>query len=42
MATDEELDRPPFFRTWRGVYALVLGTLAVSIVILSLLTWIYR
>ena len=42
MATDEELDRPPFFRTWRGVYALVLGTLAVSVVILSLVTWIYR
>ena len=42
MATDDELERPPFFRTWRGVYALVLGTLAVSVVILSLVTWIYR
>ncbi len=32
-------DRPPFFRTWRGAYLLVLGALAVEIVLLG---WLSR
>jgi hypothetical protein len=35
-------DRPPFFRTWRGMYALVLGTLAVLVILLSVVSWLYR
>ncbi|HEX4462593.1 MAG TPA: hypothetical protein VIA18_31670 [Polyangia bacterium] len=43
MATDETDDgKPPFFRTWRGMYALVLGTLTVLVVILSVISWLYR
>ena len=41
-----EGDGPPFLRArdggWRNVYALVLGTLAAVIALLSLFTWIYR
>ena len=44
MATEPlaENDKPPFFRTWRGMYAFVLGTLALLIAILSAITWLYR
>jgi hypothetical protein len=38
----EDDGKPPFFRTWRGMYAFVLGTLAVLVVILSAVTWFYR
>ena len=31
-------DRPPFFRSWTGVYAVVLGFLAFLIVLFALLT----
>lgn len=31
-------DRPPFFRSWTGVYAVVLGFLAFLIVLFRLLT----
>ena len=27
--------KPPFFRTWRGAYALVLGVLVVEVVLLA-------
>ena len=33
--------KPPFFRTWNGVYALVLVTLAVCIAVFALLTHVY-
>jgi hypothetical protein len=31
-------DRPPFFRTWSGVYAAVLGFLGFLILLFALLT----
>ena len=31
-------DRPPFFRSWAGVYAVVLGFLGFLIVLFRLLT----
>jgi len=31
-------DRPPFFRTWTGVYAVVLGFLGLLILLFALLT----
>jgi hypothetical protein len=40
MAADD--DRPPLMRTWRGLYALVVGALVVEIIVFSLLTWWYR
>jgi len=33
-------DRPPFFRTWTGVYAVVLGILGALILLFALLTWL--
>lgn len=44
MTTDPEKarrvldDRPPFFRSWAGVYAVVLGFLGVLVVVFHLLT----
>jgi hypothetical protein len=44
MTTDPEKarqildDRPPFFRSWTGVYAVVLGFLAFLILVFHLLT----
>jgi hypothetical protein len=35
-------DRPPFFRTWTGVYALVLGFLGFLILAFYLFTRHYR
>ncbi len=37
---DEEL--PPLFRSWRGMYALVLGGLVVTVVVFAILTRLYR
>ena len=31
-------DRPPFFRSWTGVYVVVLGFLGFLILVFSLLT----
>jgi len=31
-------DRPPFFRTWAGVYAVVLGFLGLLVLFFHLLT----
>jgi hypothetical protein len=31
-------DRPPFFRTWTGIYAAVLGFLAFLVLVFHLLT----
>jgi hypothetical protein len=44
MTTDPEKakrildDRPPFFRTWTGVYAAVIGFLGVLVLVFHLLT----
>lgn len=35
-------DRPPFFRTWTGVYGLVLGILGFLILAFYLFTRHYR
>jgi hypothetical protein len=35
-------DRPPFFRSWSGVYALVLGFLGVLVLLFHLFTRHYR
>lgn len=42
-ASDRGGDEPPEPRIgWRGLYVLVLGGLALSIALLSLLSWVYR
>jgi hypothetical protein len=38
----DEPERPPVFRTWRGWYALVLGTLAALIALFTAITIVYR
>jgi hypothetical protein len=40
MATDEE--RPPLFRTWRGMYSFVIGALVVEIILGTIISWWYR
>ena len=35
-------DRPPFFRSWAGVYALVLGFLGFLVILFHLFTRYYR
>ena len=43
MASNQpEDDRPPFFASWRGMYLLVLGTLAAIIVAASIVSAVYR
>jgi hypothetical protein len=40
MAADPgDEGRPPFFRTWRGAYGLVLGVLVLEVVALALMSW---
>ncbi len=40
MAPDAE-GKPPFFKTWAGAYALVLGWLGVCVVVFTIVTWVY-
>jgi hypothetical protein len=35
-------DRPPFFRNWSGFYALVLGNLAITILLLYIFSRVYE
>ena len=35
-------DKPPFFRTWTGMYALVLGVLGLLVLIFHLFTQHYQ
>lgn len=35
-------DRPPFFRSWAGVYALVLGSLGFLVLLFHLFTRHYK
>jgi hypothetical protein len=37
----EELDKPPFFKSWKGMYWLVLGNLAFLITLFYIITRIY-
>ncbi len=33
--------RPPFLKSWRAAYALVLGWLVVLVILFTVITWIY-
>jgi hypothetical protein len=35
------IDKPPFFKTWKGMYWLVLGNLAFLITLFYIITKIY-
>ena len=35
-------DQPPFFRSWTGMYALVLGVLAFLVLLFHLVTQHYK
>ena len=35
-------ERPPFFRSWRAVYSLVIGTLVIVIVALYFFTETFK
>ena len=35
-------DQPPFFRSWTGLYALVLGVLALLVLLFYLFTQHYK
>lgn len=37
-----QLDKPPFFESWKGMYWLVLGNLAFLIVLFYIITKIYE
>jgi len=41
-STDDAADRPPLFRSWAGVYALVLGTEGLLILLFHLFTRHFR
>ena len=36
-----EEDPPPLLGSWRNLYAAVIGTLVVVVLLLSLITWTY-
>ena len=36
-----ETDKPPFFKSWKGMYWLVLGNLAFLIILFYIITRIY-
>ncbi|MBF8964173.1 hypothetical protein I0P70_13035 [Pontibacter sp. FD36] len=38
---NEELDKPPFFESWKSMYWLVLGNLAFLITLFYIITRIY-
>ena len=38
----DEIEPPPFLKTWRSVYVMVLGYLAILLLILILVTRAYR
>ena len=38
----DETDKPPFFKSWSGMYWLVLGNLAFLILLFYLITKIYE
>jgi len=40
--TDSPEERPPIFRTWRGLYFAVLGNLALLIAIFYLITRMFQ
>jgi len=40
--TEPPLEKPPFFKRWKGMYWLVLGNLAFLIVLFYIITKIYE
>ncbi|WP_018479715.1 hypothetical protein [Pontibacter roseus] len=40
--TKDNLDKPPFFKSWRGMYWLVLGNLAFLIILFYIITKLYE
>jgi hypothetical protein len=40
MASDDE--RPPLFKSWRGLYGFVIGALVVEIIVCTIVSWCYR
>jgi hypothetical protein len=39
---ENDQDRPPFFRSWNGMYLVVLSTLAILVALFSILTKVYE
>ena len=39
---ENEPDKPPFFRTWNGMYLVVLSTLAILVAFFAVLTKVYE
>jgi len=39
---ENETDKPPFFRTWSGIYLVVLSTLAILVSCFAVLTKVYE
>lgn len=39
---ENEQDKPPFFRSWNGMYLVVLSTLAILVALFSVLTKVYE
>ena len=39
---ESDPDRPPFFKSWKGVYLLVVGFLIGQILLFSILTQAYQ
>jgi hypothetical protein len=39
---ENDPDKPPFFKSWSGVYFLVIATLAVLIILFSVISKVYR
>lgn len=35
-------DAPPLLSSWRNVYALVLGSLVVYVVVFAAITWVFE
>jgi hypothetical protein len=39
---ENDPDKPPFFKSWSGIYLLVIATLGVLVVIFSLISKVYQ
>ncbi|MFD1188155.1 hypothetical protein [Pontibacter rugosus] len=39
---EQPIDKPPFFKTWAGMYKLVLGNLVFLIILFYIITKIYE